>query len=682
MAAFLAMRPGEERLVAWMAALFISTQAGHGLGANTGDALFFVRFGVEFLPYMILASGGVVMVSMVAYGAGLARVGGRRFLPPLAWGLALVLAAERLAVGLDLAAVYALIWLTEQLVIMLTFMMMWNAAGEACDARQAKRLFPLFASAGIAGGMVGNLITGPLAVAIGTQNILLVHAGLLIGVGVLSAGVAARFFAPPQPTVSSSALSDLKAGYQVTRQSELLRLTAVTAAAFSALFFLVVFPFSEQVAASFGSEAQIAGFLGLFSGAATGLTFLVSLFVANRLFARIGVVATALLVPLVYLAGFGLWAVSFTLLTATIVRGAQWVAVNALGGTASSSLFNVVSPSRRGQVMAFVSGVPAQLGVMASGALLIAGSALTTRQMALVGLLVAAASLVVVWRMRPAYGNALLEALRQGLVDVFTAPSPGLQKPAGDADAVRAIARALKDERPAVRRLAASLLGRLGGEAVVEPLLSAAGDDHPEVRATAFRALRTLGSSQAPSLARTALHDPVALVRREAVMTLADNPEGRSSLEGCLADPDPPVRAAAAAALRSDSARRVLTRMLRSGSAAEVEAALEAATDWQEVGTQAEVERLIAHPRPAIRLKAAGVMARHAPPGRSFTGRLLGLLEDPDHTVRVGMAETLRDHPALTGPLLGLLTQGSEQAQEGAVEALRGRTEAGPALLQ
>ena len=71
---------------------------------------------------------------------------------------------------------------------------------------------------------------------------------------------------------------------------------------------------------------------------------------AGRLFARIGVVGTFSMLPAVYVLGFGLWVASFGLVTATLFRGAQWVAVNALGGTAWSSLFNVIPGRRRSQV--------------------------------------------------------------------------------------------------------------------------------------------------------------------------------------------------------------------------------------------------------------------------------------------------------------------------------------------
>ena len=198
---------------------------------------------------------------------------------------------------------------------------MWNAAGEACTTRQGRRLFPLFASAGIAGGIVGNGLTGPLASLLGTENLLLVQAALLVAGGVTARMVGGRFFRDQPRELGTSTASDLLDGLHLTRRRPLLRHMTWAAGLLSLVFFIVVFPFAEVVTQSFPSEVEMAGFLGLFSALATGGTFLVSLLAANRLFAKLGVVTTLLVVPVVYVVGFSIWLVSFGIATAVLVRG-------------------------------------------------------------------------------------------------------------------------------------------------------------------------------------------------------------------------------------------------------------------------------------------------------------------------------------------------------------------------
>ena len=201
-----------------------------------------------------------------------------------------------------------------------------------------------------------------------------------------------RFFRDHTQEPERSAISDLRAGLDLTRRTPLLRLMTWAAVLISALFFLMVFPFAEIVTRSFATEVEMASFLGLFSALATAATFLVSLLGVNRLFARLGVVLTLLILPVVYLVGFATWLASFGLATAVPVRGSQWIAVNAIGSTAWSALFNVVPGRRRGEVMAFMSAVPTQLGTTAAGALLIAGSELSAAQISAIGLALAGGS--------------------------------------------------------------------------------------------------------------------------------------------------------------------------------------------------------------------------------------------------------------------------------------------------
>ncbi len=670
-AATLKVRADEERLVGWVAALFAVTQAGQGLGANTADTLFFLRFGVEFLPVMILASGPVVMLCTLGHTAGLGRFGASRWLAAVLWGLAGWLVFERIAVAVGMPGVYPVVWLGGQVAILVSFTVMWNAAAEVCTTRQAKRLFPLFASAGIAGGIVGNALTGPLAALLGTENLLLVHAGLLVGGALVMTRAVRPFFTLADPDDGGSVLSDLRAGLDVTLRTPLLRLAGGVAIAFSVLFFLVVFPFAEIVTASFATEAEVAGYLGLFSATATGVTFVVSLFGANRLFARIGVVATLLIVPIVYTAGFGLWLVTLGLVTATLVRGAQWVAVNALGATAWSSLFNVLPDRRRGQVLAFMAAVPTQLGTMISGLLLIGGSRLPPRQQAVIGLVVAVVAVVLVARMRRAYAGALVEAVQQGLVEVFSAPTPGIQKPTLDADAHTALLAALEDSEPAARVVAASMLGRLGSPGTADGVTTALRDPDARVRVAALEGVAT--DPAAVAFAQDLLGDTAAEVRRRAVGILERHDGELGPLgDAALADPDPVVRASAAALAVPETGGAVIEAMLGSADPREIEAALRV-LGRRPVAVATDPAGFAEHADRRVRAAAAGALV-----GRTDRADALRqLLDDPSIRVRTAAAQTLAADPDTVPVLLDVLQSGSVRACDA---ALRAMTDAGVAL--
>ena len=671
------IRPGDVGVLTWLVTLFAVTQAGHGLGSNTGDALLFVRFGVDSLPPMIALSGVAIMLATFGYAAVMSRVGLARLLPPVAWGLAALLLVERAVVETDRPVIYAIIWLTEQVIVLVTFTMMWGAAGDACDTRQAKRLFPLLASAGITGGFVGNVLTGPLASTFGTANLLVVHAALLVGVGFLVRGVAARFFTRSS-RASTGALDELRAGLRATRGSPLFRLTSVAGFSFSLLFFLVVVPFAEIVTASFDGDAAVAAFLGYFSAASTAASLLVSLLVTNRLLRGLGVVGAVMVVPVVYGLGFALWSVSFTLATAAVVRGAQWIAVNAIGATAWQALFNVVRPPVRGHVMAFITAVPTQLGVIAAGVALTLGIAdLPIRWLSLLGAAAAVATTLVVRRMGPAYVSDLLVALRCGLGDVFDAATRSPRPVVAGRDALSALRAAMADAQAARRRNAVQLL-RLVEAPPSDLLLRATTDEDPDVRALVIDQLADLDDPRAGAAVTAALDDADGRVRRAALRALGRSQTPDVAAGVALHDPDPLVRATASAVVRGDEGRRVLIDLLGSPAQRDVLAALEAATEWSDAPVRSTLERLTADQRAAVRLQAAAALAAR---DDDAPAAVLPLLDDPEDSVRAGVADLLRGRAECTEALIAVLREGSERAQAAAMRALRDEPAARDAVV-
>ncbi len=157
-----------------------------------------------------------------------------------------------------------------------------------------------------------------------------------------------------------------------------------------------------------------------------------------------------------------LFASFYTLNGAAVARFAQLVILSGIAGTAWNALFNVVPSQKRGQVLAFNNGVPSQIGVVLSGVLLIvAERAFTVQQIFLMGMALALVCGVLIWRMRKAYAQALVDALRAGRIEVFSANETAFSGFQGDAAVLDVATRALKDSKATTRRLAAEMLGRM-----------------------------------------------------------------------------------------------------------------------------------------------------------------------------------------------------------------------------
>ncbi len=126
--------------------------------------------------------------------------------------------------------------------------------------------------------------------------------------------------------------------------------------------------------------------------------------------------------PLTYMFSFAVFAGFYNLNGASVARFAQLVILSGIAGTAWNALFNVVPSQKRGQVLAFNNGVPSQIGVVLSGILLIvAEKAFTTQQIFLMGTVLAFVCGALIWQMRKAYAQALVDALQAGRIEVFTA---------------------------------------------------------------------------------------------------------------------------------------------------------------------------------------------------------------------------------------------------------------------
>jgi len=172
----LKIRPDETRMVMLVAALFLCIQAGQGIGENAAFALFLARLDVDLLPYMYMGLGGVAFLSSLAYATTLSRFQAGNVIVYLLAGAVILFAVEWVVIVTLHISLYPILWLTTYGMSVILGTLLWTVAGEVCDARQAKRQFPLFTSMGILGSVLGNSLTGIFATIVGTDNLIILYA--------------------------------------------------------------------------------------------------------------------------------------------------------------------------------------------------------------------------------------------------------------------------------------------------------------------------------------------------------------------------------------------------------------------------------------------------------------------------------------------------------------------------
>ena len=686
--AFLKIRLDETRMVVLMAGFFLCIQAGQGIGENAAFALFLSSIKVDFLPYMYMGLGGVVFVVSIAFSASLSHFQNAAVVKYLLAGSAVLFAVEWLAIIIFRSSVsYPLLWLTTYGMGVVLGTLLWTSAGEVCDARQAKRLFPLFTSMGILGSVLGNLLTGAIASLAGAEGLILLYA-ILLGAGFLLVRSIARAYFKPETeaTASFSLINDLRAGYDFVSRSQLFRLIAVSSILYSILFFTVDFPFSERIADAYANNAAgLAGFKGLFTSVTTAVTFLVSLLLANRLYTRLGIVNSVLIMPITYIVAFILFFVSFNFWGAVGARFGQLVILGGVMGTAWNALFNVVPPERRGQVLAFNNGVPSQIGVVCSGLLIILSrQLLSTQDILLLGLTVAIVTTYVTIMMRPAYGKALLSALRAGRTEVFSDDDQAFSGYKDDPSAMQVILKALQDPRPETRRIAAEMLGYMGSPLAAPDLIERLSDDNASVRAAATKSLADLGARTAIHEIILGLDDPDDPVREETLASLPkmgidSSPELIRTLERLLKDNNVRIRAHAAVVLaylgEVNSAHALLARMLKSPELGKRQIALDAI---HHIAVNASegfplmmkfVLGALEDPSPIIRREAIQILSTLRDTSR--LDLVLKRLGDENAGVRQQASESLKQVWAEAGSgVLNILEQKDKRSLDAALDAI------------
>ena len=683
-----AIRRGEGRLVALVAGAFAAVEAGRGLGEVGVDTLVLSRSGAEVLPSLYIGLGLVGLIVTLSYGAALSRSRSEHFFPALLLLLAAVLAVEWLIALSGVEAIYPFVWISVYAAGLLLLTAMWTVGGFTFDARQAKRLFPLLTSAAIVGSLAGFLSAIVVQRIIGAEFLILAEAMLFVVAAGLLRGLGSRVRPRHQAgEATPSLVTAVTSGASYVAGSPLMRLVAVAYVLLSVLMFSLTFPFMSAMSEAFPDESELLTMLALFSAAVTVASFLAGTLLANRLYAWLGVATVAVTLPVIYLFGFGLWMVRFTLLTAVIVRFSQQVAQRGLTNAAFSAFYSVIPSRRRGQVMAFMDGVPGQLGTMLSGVLLIIATSLALEQVFVMGAVAALLAIAVVLLIRHAYAASLVATLREGLGEQVLEGGPGLAAMATDSRVIAELRVATSSERASERQLSADLLGRLGADDATADLERLTGDEEASVRRTALEALTKLAPDSAEPSLEQALNDEDAGVRATAIESLCRigaQDALDSATEVLARDPDPRVRCELAVALESsgqdEAARRIIAELLADESADERMAGLDAVTRLDTGVEPFHVEPLLSDDAAPVRAAAIRAAAAHQ---LITQGELVASLADADLVVRTAAATALAARPTSATAVMAVLESGTDREQEAALLALGdAREQVRPALVE
>ena len=542
------LRPGETRLVLAMQGIIFLLIATLLVIKPTVNSLFLFQYGASSLPIAYIVVALVAGVVTFYFSRFLAKRSLRTVILSTLLGCVVSLVGFVCLLsqnyGTDYLAYVIYIWVA--IFAVLTTSQFWLLANAVFDPRQAKRLFGFIGAGAIAGGVVGGYLTSLLVVVIGSTNLLLVAAGLLLLALPLVVWVTqqeARPAAPVKPRHPRSRPPVNESPFAAFRhvlQRKHLRYLALLVGLSVLIAKLVDYQFSAIAAAAIPDPDALTAFFGFWFSTFNVVSLLVQLLLTARILSRFGVGGALALLPVGILLGAAALFVFPELWAAVAVKMVDGVFKQSVNKAGFELLVLPIPRRIKRSTKTFIDVFVDSLATGISGLLLlvvIRGLALPVYVVTALILVAAATWLYLVFRVRKTYVQSLRTRLRSAR---------------READRRQLMGKFTSNDQRGGQL--ATALRRLRTQQH-EPLLDRAHNwlEHRDERVR-LEALRYLEQQDDPDLIERVgplLYDPSDAVKVEAFEYLLQHlPEKRLGLfEGYLDDPNDEVSGAALVAL-------------------------------------------------------------------------------------------------------------------------------------
>jgi len=354
-------RPHELPALGWAFAYFFFLLGGYYILRPVRDDMG-VLAGVGRLQWLFTATFATMLALTPLFGWLCRSLPRARLLPAVYLFFAVNLVAfwAALEAGLALRALAPVFFVWLSVFNLFVVSVFWSFMSDLFDAEQAARLYGAIAAGGSCGAIAGPSLTALAAQQLGTANLLLISAGLLvaatacIGMLVRWARAYPRAGDPPaQAPIGGSIASGVRAAigsrYLLGICGYLLCYSVLS----TALYFAQVDIVGRAIADS-GERTRLFATLDL---TVNGLTLIVQVLVFARLGAALGLAWMLALMPLASLAGF-LWLGAAPTLAVLIAFGVtRRVGEFSISKPAREELFTVVPREQRYKAKNFIDTV-------------------------------------------------------------------------------------------------------------------------------------------------------------------------------------------------------------------------------------------------------------------------------------------------------------------------------------
>jgi HEAT repeat protein len=465
--------------------------------------------------------------------------------------------------------IYYFLYIVSYIMDTVLFLEFWLIASDLCDARQAKRVFPLIIGWSLVGGMIGAFGTKLLVRYFVTEQLLLISGTALastIFIIFLIKMIFPKEIAMEEKTRRTSGVSKLerfKMDLNIMRESPLLKYICTSFILYSFLTYLLDFQFNIAASAHFSAEGKVlteklTAFYGLFDGVCISAALVFQFFIANRFLNIFGVANSQLVLPAVFAAGFSsiFGNLFFSKTTpppqpfysTLLTRLGQKVASSSIYRSSYNLLYNPISKEKRGRSKAFSESLIQPVGVLIVGVSILFMKGVNPFVICGVSVAVSVLYVFNILRLKRAYIKTILsmfDAKNYSQIESFA----GLFGKLGEQEILQRLYQVMDDKDFNIRCFIIDILGEIRNKSAADPLAEMyAEEENDKVRASIVRVLGELGGQKAVTVVKRAVDDPHPRIRANAIEAIVclKSPALYPLIAPRLGDPHHRVKANAA----------------------------------------------------------------------------------------------------------------------------------------
>ncbi len=303
----------ERKQLAYLLLVFILLGAGMALGRGTADALFFKRYGIEYLPVMFILISVLLSAISILYAAFVDALPAERFFKIIFTTMIVLLLGNWLMITLNVGdMVYPAYFLLYEISSELFLVHSALYLGQNLVQTQSKRLMPIILAGSQVGVIIGGLFLATMSRTLGVQNMLLVWTLLLFITMVMvviwhgKKGVSPYFRAGrKEKSRFQQSINQVAQGLKFMKTSKLLKMSSFALFFMVASTYVLCYSLNRIYTNTFETEEALSSFYGLLTASTSMFALLIQVFVTNRMIRRFGVKKINLFFPvtsfLVYL---------------------------------------------------------------------------------------------------------------------------------------------------------------------------------------------------------------------------------------------------------------------------------------------------------------------------------------------------------------------------------------------